>query len=247
MKYTEVELSNGQKAKVRRLGLFEIDDIPREIRGPYTYTVHLLGGDSYDMVYDIDDALNDPPKKPDTPLEEAEAGNPEYYQWQEWLRFEEAKAHQAKMYEDYATYCERIAAYIRANCLPDEIEVETAADWELIYHAALCPQVSIEDIRQSISHTFRAKWAGADLFDALANVEGGMGEYIGTKVWETDLMIRLGETEAAYTERSVNERARMIAALKIPQFFGILETDRAIKEARKKGYWPNERTGSASP
>jgi hypothetical protein len=48
-------------------------------------------------------------------------------------------------------------------------------------------------------------------------------------------MIKLGETEAAYTERGIKERARMIAALKIPQFFGILESDRAIKESKSKG------------
>jgi hypothetical protein len=219
---------------VRRLGLFEIDDVPKDILGPYTYTVHLLGGDDFEITYDIEAALETPPEKPSIPLEEAVAGNPEYYQWQDWLRFQEALAHQAKMFEGYADYCERVAVYVRENCLLDAVSIETVADWEAIYNAALCPQVTIDDIKMAMSHNFGARWAGKELFDALANVEGGMGEYISTKVWETSLMIRLGETEATYSERSIKERARMLAALKIPEFFGILESDKAIREARSK-------------
>lgn len=220
---------------MRRLGLFEIDDIPKDIPGPYTYTVHLLGGDDYEMTYDIEAALETPPEKPSIPLEEAVAGEPEYYDWRNWLRHQEALAHQATVYEAYAEYCERVAVHVRENCLVGDVVIDNPADWDLIYNAALCPQVTQADIQAAMSQTFGARWAGKELFDALANVEGGMGEYISTKVWETDLMIRLGETESAYTERGVKERARLIAALKIPQFFGILESDRAVKEARSKG------------
>lgn len=208
--------------------------MPRDIPGPYTYTVHLFGGDDYEMVYDIEAALADPPQKPGVPLDEALAGLPEYYQWQEWLRFQEGRAHQAKMYEAYAGYCERVAGYVRENCLPVEVEIETVDDWELIYSAALCPQVSQADIRAAMTHNFGAKWGGKELFEALGAVEGGMGEYISTRVWETNLMVKLGETEVTYTERGVKERARMIAALKIPQFFGILDGDKAIKEMKAK-------------
>jgi hypothetical protein len=186
------------------------------------------------MVYDIEAALETPPEKPSIPIEEAVAGEPEYYQWQDWLRFQQALTHQAKMFESYAEYCERVAVYVRENCLPDDVQIETVADWELIYNAALCPQVTIEDIQQAMSHNFGARWAGQELFDALANVEGGMGEYISTRVWDTELMVKLCETEEVFSERSIKSRARMIAALKIPQFFGILETDKSIREARSK-------------
>ena len=232
--YTEIQLSNDQKVKVKRLGLFEIDDIPKDIPGPYTYTVHLLGGDEYKMVYDIDDALVNSPKKPTIPMEEALAGNPEYYDWEEWLRFQEALAHQTKMFEGYAEYCERVTIYVQENCLPDDVAIETVDDWEKIYNAALCPQVSLTDIKTSMARNFGATWGGKEIFEALESVEGGMGEYISTRVWETNLMIKLGETEAAYTERGIKERARMIAALKIPEFFGILESDKSIKEMRAK-------------
>jgi hypothetical protein len=112
--------------------------------------------------------------------------------------------------------------------------IETASDWEAVYNAALCPQVEIEDIKAAMVNNFGARWAGKEIFDALENVEGGMGEYVSTKVWETNLMITLGETEAIYSERGIKERARMLAALKIPEFFGILESDRVLKEARSK-------------
>jgi hypothetical protein len=211
-----------------------MDDVPKDIPGPYTYTVHLMGGDDYEMIYDIEAALENPPTKPAMPLEEAVAGEPEYYDWQEWLRFQEALAHQAKVYEGYAEYCERVALYVRENCLSGDVQIETVSDWEVIYNAALCPQVSIEDVTGAMSQTFGARWAGREIFDALANVEGGMGEYISTRVWETNLMIQLGETEEVYTERNIKSRARMIAALKIPEFFSILESDKSIKEARSK-------------
>ena len=220
---------------MRRLGLFEIDDIPKDIPGPYTYTVHLLGGDDYEMTYDIEAAIEKSPEKPPIPLEEALAGEPEYYDWQNWLRHQEALAHQAKVYEAYAEYCERVAQYIQGNCLDGGVVIDKPDDWALIYNAALCPQVTTEDIQAAMSHTFGARWAGKELFDALANVEGSLGEYISTRVWETDLMIKLGETDEVFAERSIKSRARMIAALKIPQFMGILESDRAIKEARSKG------------
>ena len=233
-KYTEVDLSNGQKVKVKRLGLFEIDDVPRDIPGPYTYTVHLFGGDDYEMAYDIDDALKNPPQKPTIPAEEAVLGDPEYYQWVEWLRFQEAIAHQAKMFEGYADYCELVAVYVKESCLPDDTQIETVADWEAIYNAALCPQVSQADIKDAMTRSFGATWGGKEVFDALGNIEGGMGEYFSTRVWEVDLMVKLGETESAYTERGVKERARMIAALKIPEFFRILDGDRQVKEMKAK-------------
>lgn len=217
---------------MRRLGLFEMDDIPKDISGPYTYTVHLLGGDDFEMTYDIEAALETPPEKPALSIEEALDGSPEYYQWKDWLRFQEALAHQSKMFEGYAEYCERVAIYVRENCLPDDVQIETADDWEAIYNAALCPQVTLEDIKTAMAHNFGATWGGKQLFDALANVEGGLGEYISTKVWETDLLIKLGETEAVYSERGIKERARMIAALKIPEFFRILESDKSLKEMK---------------
>ncbi|MEE8389785.1 MAG: hypothetical protein V3S14_03180 [Anaerolineae bacterium] len=227
-------MNDGQKVQVRRLGLFEIDDIPKDIPGPYTYTVHLLGGDDYEMTYDIEAALETPPEKPSIPLEEAIAGEPEYYGWQNWLRHQEALEHQTKVYEAYAEYCERVAVYVRENCLDEGLGIETPEDWDLIYNAALCPQVTMEDIQGAMTHTFGARWAGKELFDALANVEGSLGEYISTKVWESDLMIKLGETDEIFAERSIKSRARMIAALKIPQFFSILESDRSLKEAKAK-------------
>jgi hypothetical protein len=227
---TEVTLSDGQKAKVKRLGLFEIDDIPKNIPSGYTYTIHLFGGDQYEMAYDIEAALENPPVKPALPLEEATPGEPEYYQWQDWLRYQEALIYQSTVYEAYADYCERVAEYIRSECF--EGEIETIEDWEIIYNAALTPQVTIGEIRDAMTNTFGARYKGQDIFSSLEGIEGGHGEYVAAKVWEAELMIKLGEREEVYTERSVKERARLIAALKIPEFLKVLENERMIKEMR---------------
>jgi len=141
---------------VRRLGLFELDEnVPRNIPGPYTVTILFADGSVYKQPYSLD---RQPPIKPLLPQEEAQAGTPEYYAWQDYLRYQEAVLHLHEQYEAYADYCERVAAYIRQSCLefrqvsasstqPELVEGQILVeDWDKIYQAALCPQVSMEDI-----------------------------------------------------------------------------------------------------
>ena len=143
-----VKSINGNMVTVRRLGLFELDEnVPRNIPGPYTVTILFADGNVYQQPYRLDRPT--PPGKPTIPVDQAQPGTPEYYAWQDYLRYQEAVLHVRKQYEAYADYCERVAGYIREHCLASsEFDVFPIfpEDWDKIYQAALCPQVTMEDI-----------------------------------------------------------------------------------------------------
>lgn len=225
-------LSNGERVTVRRLGLFELDDnITRAIPDPYTYEVRLVSGETFRHRFDS----STPRKPPEVPHEEAQEGTSEYYDWREYLRYEEALQHQEKQIEAYAVYCRQVAEYIMTHCVdgvsPNSIQPE---DYAEIYRVALCPMVTFEEIYHVISQNFEATFDGRNLLDALNDLEPGLGSYNALKVWEIELMTRLRDTEEEYTDRSTTQRARMIAADKVADFIASLNQDRAFKEAKSK-------------
>jgi len=229
---TELELSNGERVKVRRLGLFELDDnIDRAIPDPYTYEVRLVTGETFRHRFD----LSRPRTQPDTPYEEAQAGTKEYYDWREYMRYEEALQHQEQQGIAYENYCHNVAEYIMCNCLsgssPNDIKAE---DYPEIYRAALCPMVTFEEIYHVFSKNFEASFDGKNLLDALNELDPSLGSYNALKVWEIQMMTRMVESEEEYTSRPTTERARMIAADKIADFLSSLSQDRALKEIKAK-------------
>lgn len=73
------------------------------------------------------------------------------------------------------------------------------------------------------------------MLDALGKLEGGHGVYNAVKVWEIEMMIRLGVDEFSYTQTyTTKQRAMMIAASKLPDFIRILEDDRALRKSKAK-------------
>ncbi|MEE9366582.1 MAG: hypothetical protein V3W44_07845, partial [Dehalococcoidales bacterium] len=67
MTVTIVSLTDGGSVEVRRLGMFELDDIPRDIE-PYTVPILFSSGVIYEQTYDYSEVR----EKPSIPLEEAE-------------------------------------------------------------------------------------------------------------------------------------------------------------------------------
>jgi hypothetical protein len=151
--WAEVTLSNGKVASVRRLGLFELDSVDKNIPGPYTYTLKLGSDKEFEIPFDFSVERI----KPETPLEEVEEGTQLYYEWQEYLRYQEALNHSSKQLEAYAEYCERVFGYICENCIRDvEIGELTDEDWAEIYHLTLNPLVSIEEITAAMRNSFQS-------------------------------------------------------------------------------------------
>jgi len=148
--HTETTLSNGSVVSVRQLGLFELDSVPRNIPDNYTYTVNFASGRDYKVEFDMSVER----EKPDMPLDDVKKGTKEYYDWQEFLRYREAIAHQKKQVEAYADYLDRVAKYIAETCLEDGVDVVTRDDWDKVYHAALNPLVTMEEISAALRDSF---------------------------------------------------------------------------------------------
>lgn len=73
-----------------------------------------------------------------------------------------------------------------------------------------------------------------EIFQAMALVKGGDGSYLATKVWEIDLMIRLGKTDEEYGDLPVETRALMIADQRLPKWVEMLQSNKDWEEAKRK-------------
>lgn len=148
-------MADGAKIAVRRLALFELDKLERDIPGPYTVTYLFKSGQVYEKTWDMSQVY----PKPETPLEACDEGSREWYDWQDYLRYEQGILHYQRQWAAYVDYCERVAAYIRDNCLdPDDLKhVYAVEDWERVYQAAVCPQVKMEDLRAAARDHFRSQ------------------------------------------------------------------------------------------
>jgi hypothetical protein len=152
MTTTDIPLSDNRTLTVRRLGLFELDEaVPKDIPGPYTVDILFQNGEIYSQPFDTSIER----VKPDIPFEQCEEKSTDWYNWQEYFRYQEAGLHAQKQYEAYCDYCERVQGYIRQNCLDDIDTTQiTPEDWQAIYQAALCPLVSMEDIAAAMRQHF---------------------------------------------------------------------------------------------
>lgn len=155
MDYTEVPLSDGKPCQVRRLGLFELDDIRLDTLGPFTFKDKTLTGETFDIEYDGAQWVA-PPEKPDKPLADIEPESEEWYDYREAQLYEGWVNHERRRIEDVIGYCNQVAAYILDNAISNEDRhrIYTESDWEAIHHAALTPQVSMEDIAAVLRDTF---------------------------------------------------------------------------------------------
>lgn len=84
--------------------------------------------------------------------------------------------------------------------------------------------------RKSWPLPFKASFNGSEIFDALANVSGGFGEYNYLKSLEVNMAIALQMSIEKWGRKPVSERALLIASHNLPNWMKILETDAMMKE-----------------
>lgn len=176
-----VILSDGQPCKVRRLGLFELDGVGREILGPYRYSLLLATGQIVEDTYDLR-ALTYTPTKPDMPVKDIKPGTPEYDQLLDFDTYTAALAHEQKRIESYEGYVNDIAQYILHNCLIPEDRnriVEPGDDWDTVYMAVTVPQLTESGVAETLKSTFPGLiWEYGDTRRADA-VSEGEGQIVG--------------------------------------------------------------------
>lgn len=150
-----VTLSDNLPCEVRRLALFELDNVGREVLGVYRYTLLLASGQFTDDEYDIR-ALDYTPTRPDIPVEQIQPNSPEWYQLQDFDTYTAALAHEKLRIESYEGYVSDIAQYILTHCLSsnDANRIITAEDWDKIQLAALVPQLTEEGVAACLRTTF---------------------------------------------------------------------------------------------
>lgn len=237
MRTIEVTLSDGKPLSVRRLGLFELDNVAPDKTdpGPFFYPIELAGGKIHEVPYDIY-TVDTPPDRPDTPRHKAEPKSPLWFEWQEYDIFQAAQAHERNRLKVANSRLRDIAEYILDTCISpdDRYRIETPFDWDTVQRAALAPQVTMMDIDAALNNSLGAKWRGKPILEALDDLPEFGGAMDSIRQWEIKLMMKLGKSEAEYAMMDVSERARMIVADKVDDWMGALSSHEQAQKSKSK-------------
>ena len=234
---TEITLSDNRPCVVRRLGIFELDTIQPPDTKPFTYT-EKLGGNEITRPYDVI-AWDNPPNPPTPEQMAAQPGTVPYYFYFEWSLYWAATYKAKENKEDVKRYCKDVANYILSTCISpeDKGRVVTAEDFRLVWAAALVPQLSLEDLAQSLEYTFRANFDGEAVLTKIldnAGDEDSGGGYNAIRTWEIQAINNSGFTESNWAELPLDERARRVVALKLDDWLAYLTAEKQRK-SKKQG------------
>ena len=231
-------LSDGEPCRVRRLGIFDLDGVGPEVAGPYTYTWKMANGEVVESAYDIS-KITVPPAHPGVPEDQIQSNTPQYFALLEHQTYKAALIHERVRVESIVDYVKDVSRFIMERCLVDPADrsrIVTQEDWMLIYHAVVIPQITIEHVAEVFQRTFKARFEGMDVFQALQRVAGGHGSYDALRLWEFQAMERYGyQTEDTWADLPLSERARKMASIALPKLMESLETDAHIKEMKTNG------------
>lgn len=237
---TTIILSDGEPFEAPLLGIFELDSLRPNRLEPFTYKMEVLGKE-YDTIYDMA-AWPDPPQKPDKSESEIVENSSEWFALNDWKLYEAAKYHEEQREIQLADFLERVAHYILNHCKEngqDLNRIKLESDWEKVYDAMLVPQLTVEILAETLEKSFRAEFEGEDVLTAIQGIsEEKGGIYDTLRIWENDLMIKMQLTELEYSLLPLEERARKVCALFLPDLMSALEAnkrkrDRALAEANK--------------
>jgi len=210
--YKAVILDSGETIEVRRLRIFELDQvegIPEKFMGEYTVDIMLRGGNkTYRQLFD----LSTPRTPPETHFWEVEEKSQDWYNWRSYFRYMEGFLYYAAQHEELLLYRKRIAKFIFNNCIKEEDheKIVTPQDYVKVYLSALCPEVTMEDLRAAARDSFRATYDGRFIFDAYQRLDATAGSYRFVKVLEAKLLRELGGDFEVYSQIPIYERAILI-------------------------------------
>lgn len=232
MTTTEVVLSDGQPCSVRRLGIFELDPIGTDLVGPFRYKFTLANGQEVEEEYDIS-RISTPPAHPGVPENEIVERSPQWWALLEWQTYKAAVEHERKRLESVTNYVTEVSGYIASSCLSpeDRNRIVDLEDWKLVYDVALVPQLTPDILAETFKKNFGAIFDGLEIFDALRRTTKGSGSYDAIRAWEIQAMAAFGyQTEEEWSELSLEERARKVAAVNLPRIMENLESDKTRRE-----------------
>lgn len=242
-------LSDGEIIETRTLGIFDLDNVPKDFLGPFTYQMKLLGGDVKEAEYDIsryEETGTEPPEMPDVPESEIVEESNEWYQMRDAQRYQAAELHGIRRLERVAAYADNAVAYILREGVVNQADIKrivTEEDWELVYVSILIPQLSKKILADALSFTFDATYDEQSIFEAMDQVAGGHASYNAVRQWEIDWSNEFGVNDAELAALTIAERARRVAGFMLPKWVEALESNRIYKGAK---VGPDEVSNQAS-
>lgn len=159
-------LSDGRLVEVRKLAFLELEDkIPYPDPGLYIHT-YIVEGHPQQVAYGLDDYA-EIPERPKKPLVEAQPGSYEAALWEQYNLYRAVLTHERKRQDIREQYLVDCAHYILENCIDTEgrKRVVTPDDYTIIYHLALCPEVTKGDIVAVLANTFQSHLEGQAFVD----------------------------------------------------------------------------------
>lgn len=230
---TVVRLSDGEPCDVKRLGIFDMDNVGPGLLGPFVYTFTMANGQVVEEEYDLQ-RFTTPPQHPGVPENEIVDHSPTWYQLLEWQTYKSAILYEKKRIRSMIEYVMENSRHIVELALEEDdiSRIQTDEDMLQIVEAAMVPQLTMEILADSFKRHFNAHFQGADIFDALKHTEQGSGGYDAIRVWEINTMTGMGFTEEIWADIPLAERARKVAANNLPKLLEALETDKRIKEMK---------------
>lgn len=157
----KVTVEDGTIGEVRRLRFLELEDnLDYDVDPPYVHKYEAIGG-VQEVQYVLSD-WPDPPIRPDVPIEQAQPDTMEYAQWQSFMLYQAVLRHEQKRAEQMRVYMVQVARYIKAHCVDENFRphIVTAQDAAKIENAAICPEVTQEDLERELARTFQGVLAG---------------------------------------------------------------------------------------
>ncbi len=228
-----IYLTDGNECRVKRLGIFELDQIKPAISGPFTYKMKTLTGQEYDVEFDLA-SYPAPPVKPDIPEGGLVENTGPWFEYLDWQRYQAAESYQQQKKRSLEAYYREVISYILKHCVQeaDVLRIVGEEDWRRIYEAALVPQLSLDDLRKALEHTYNAMYDGEPLFEAMQKIPEGSATYNTLRNLETKLMVEMNMTEEVYASMPVEERARKVCSLFIGDIVSYLDY---LKESKNRG------------
>lgn len=226
----DVTLSNGEKVKVKRLGLFEIqDNIGLPNLEPYTITGE-VNGKQYRQVYILDYER----PKPDTPFEMCQRDSMEYWDWIEYHNWQDGLVYLEAQNQSLIDHLQAVDDYIKRNCISadDLAKVTSFDDWDMVKAAAIS-ELTLSDLVQYANAIYQAQYKDKPLFDAYQGIEKASGSYNWITQLEYGLLKELGGIEEKYIAIPKKDRARMILSELVPEMIKTLDMRDQAKEAEK--------------
>lgn len=223
----QVLLSDDKPIEVRRLGIFELDDLTPEPYPPFTYKFEILG-ETKEAIFDYR-SFDEPPPY----AEKCEENDSNFDAYWNYMMYQAALLYESKKMDHVAQFNELVAKYILEHCVDEPNRIVEPEDWFKVYEAALVPQLTIEVIAKTLQKTYHAQFKGQDIFEALNDSKKGHGSYNQIKLWENKLMVEMQLNELDYSLLPLEERARKVCALFLPDVMSYLEIEEDRKHAEK--------------